>query len=322
MQRKHSGFTLIELLVVLSVIAILVALLLPAVQAAREAARRIQCVNNLKQIGLALHSYHDALGSLPVTSVRYQGDPSCIGCGYGALYTFRTLILPQLEQGQLYNAINFSYLFSPSGLGDLLGVPVNSTVASSTVAVYVCPSDRDSPPEIGAYGAGHLPVPIPGSNYVASAGTAIALGNTWGGFPCSVAAANDGAMFEFHAVRWNEVLDGLSNTLLIGEYGSGSSCPREDWFADWAEGVQRVASIGINRALPSPYPPSQCVPLQEQNPPQCGPQSDCGFGSYHPSGANFLFCDGSVRFLKSTTDLSVLFAMGTRAGGEVISISD
>jgi type II secretory pathway pseudopilin PulG len=100
-------------LVVIAIIGVLIALLLPAAQAAREAARRAQRTNNLKQLGLALQSYQAQLGSFPVTSVRYLGDPTCIGCGYGALYTYRTLMLPQIEQGPLCNAINFSYLYSP-----------------------------------------------------------------------------------------------------------------------------------------------------------------------------------------------------------------
>jgi prepilin-type N-terminal cleavage/methylation domain-containing protein/prepilin-type processing-associated H-X9-DG protein len=323
MRLTQRGFTLIELLVVITIIGVLIALLLPAVQAAREAARRIQCVNNLKQLGLALTAYHDQLGSLPVSSVVHQGDPTCINCCYGALYSYRSLILPQIEQGAAYNAINFSYLYSPNGLGDRSGVPVNSTVASLEIAVYACPSDRDSPPAIGAYGAGRSSVAIPGSNYVASAGITIALGNTWGGRPCTVAAANEGAMYEFHAVRWNEIVDGLSSTLLLGECGSGSNWPRVDWFASCgAECVQRVASIGINRALLSPFPPSPCVALPTQNPPQSGPQSEFGFGSYHSSGANFLYCDGSVHFLKDAADTRVLSALSTRAGGEVISSTD
>ena len=180
-RSRAVGFTLIELLIVIAIIAVLIALLLPAVQAAREAARRIQCTNNLKQMALALHSYQDQLGSFPVNSVRYLGDPTCIGCGYGALYTFRTLMLAQLEQGSLYNAVNFTYLYSPYGFGDVAAVPVNTTVAGTLVNVFVCPSDRMGVLGVTDYGAGRTGVIVPDSNYVASAGTKIALGNTWGG---------------------------------------------------------------------------------------------------------------------------------------------
>src|SRR4051812_3488985 len=119
MRTRRAAFTLIELLVVIAIITVLIGLLLPAVQAAREAARRAQCANNLKQMALALHSYQDQLGSFPTSSIRFVGDPTCIACQYGALYSFRTLILPQLEQLPLYNAINFSYRYSPTGQRDI-----------------------------------------------------------------------------------------------------------------------------------------------------------------------------------------------------------
>src|SRR4051812_358014 len=101
MRTRRTGFTLIELLVVIAIIAVLIALLAPAVQSTREAARRTQCVNNLKQIALALHSYHDQLGSYPTSSIRDVGDPTCIACSYGALFSFRTLMLSQVEQAPL-----------------------------------------------------------------------------------------------------------------------------------------------------------------------------------------------------------------------------
>ena len=321
MRRRHSGFTLIELLVVIAIIAVLIGLLLPAVQAAREAARRIECVNNLKQLGLALTAYQDQLGSYPVTSVRYQGDPTCIGCGYGALYTFRTLILPQIEQVPLFNATNFSYLYSPYGTGDISGVPVNSTVAASSISIYACPSDRMASASRVGYGAGNSGVMVPDANYLASAGNTIVQGNNWGGTSPSVSGATEGAMYEFRAVRIREVTDGLSNTLLLGESGRGSAgIGQADWFAGWSDSVQRLACVGINRPYAN-LPFASLVP-DYLNVPQFGPQSYLGFGSYHPGGANFVFCDGSVRFLKSTTDRGVLSALGTRARGEVVSASD
>jgi prepilin-type processing-associated H-X9-DG protein len=312
---------LIELLVVIAIIAVLIALLLPAVQAAREAARRIQCVNNLKQMSLALHSYQDQLRSFPVNSVRFFGDPTCIGCGYGALYTFRALMLPQLEQSPLYNSINFTYIYSPYGFGDVAAVPVNTTAAGTLVGVFVCPSDPMGTEGATGYGAGRTGVVVPDSNYVASSGTRIVLGNTWGSAGPST-AGDDGAMVEFHAVKLVEIRDGTSNTLLLGEFGRGpGNIGMGNWFVAWDASVQRIALAGINRAYTAPLPFAERMNPPAQ-PPLQGPQSYMGFGSYHPGGANFAFCDGSVRFIKESTDLRVLAALGTRAGGEAVSASD
>jgi prepilin-type N-terminal cleavage/methylation domain-containing protein/prepilin-type processing-associated H-X9-DG protein len=322
MRTGKYGFTLIELLVVIAIIGVLIGLLLPAVQSAREAARRIQCTNNLKQIGLALHSYQDQLGSFPVTTVRFLGDPTCFGCGYGALYTFRTLMLPQLEQGSLYNSINFSYLYSPYGFGDTARYPLNTTVAATLVSVFTCPSDRMGLPGAAGYGASGTNTVIPDANYMASAGTKIVLGNTWGGAGPCADGADDGAMYEFRAVKLKELTDGTSNTFLLGEFGRGSlSIGNGNWFAAWGDGVQRLACVGINRAYTAPLPFADRMSASGQ-PPQQGPQTGLGFGSYHPGGANFAFADGSVKFVKETTDLRVLSGLGTRAGGEVVSASD
>jgi prepilin-type processing-associated H-X9-DG protein len=313
---------LIELLVVIAIIAVLIALLLPAVQAAREAARRIQCTNNLKQMALALHSYQDQLASFPVTSVRLWGDPTCIGCGYGALYTFRTLMLPQLEQGSLYSAINFSYLYSPHGFGDTTRYPANTTAAGTLVSVFTCPSDRMGILGASGYGASGTNTVIPDANYMASAGTKLVLGNNWGAAGPCADGADDGAMYEFRAVKLKELTDGTANTLLLGEFGRGSlSIGNGDWFAAWGDGVQRLSSVGINREYAAPLPFADRM-SQSGQPPQQGPQTGLGFGSYHPGGANFAFADGSVKFLKETTDLRVLADLGTRAGGEVVSASD
>jgi prepilin-type processing-associated H-X9-DG protein len=129
-------------------------------------------------------------------------------------------------------------------------------------------------------------------------------------------------MFEFRAVKLKEITDGTSNTLLLGEFGRGPlSIGNGDWFAAWGDGVQRLSCVGINRAYSAPLPYADRMSLSGQ-PPQQGPQTGLGFGSYHPGGVNFAFADGSVRFVKETTNLRVMSALGTRAGGEVVSASD
>jgi prepilin-type N-terminal cleavage/methylation domain-containing protein/prepilin-type processing-associated H-X9-DG protein len=311
---RRMAFTLIELLVVIAIIGILIALLLPAVQAAREAARRTQCTNNLKQLGLALTSYHDTLGSYPPTTIRHKADPFCDACGYGAMYTFRVMVLPYLEQKNLFDAINFSYEYSPFGQGDTRGIPVNATVAGTLVNGYVCPSDGPRfAPTGGAFGTGNSQVKLPYTNYLASAGVTLKPACVYSGCPCSVANASEGAMFSFGAVRNSEILDGLSNTLLVGEVaGDGLG-----WFVGWDRAVQRVARTGLNRAWTNPE--GNCPISTAENPPYLGPQSTLSFGSWHPGGANFLLCDGSVKFFKDSTNPIVLGSLSTRAGNEIVS---
>src|SRR5436309_1810563 len=143
MLQRHRGFTLIELLVVIAIIAVLIALLLPAVQAAREAARRMQCVNNMKQLGLALHNYHD-LHNVIVTARIYDPVKQCPGGNVlsGCQDTpWFCLMLPQYEQVPLYNAFNFT--IGSSGPGNI-GLAANSTVTATKIALFQCPSDRDS----------------------------------------------------------------------------------------------------------------------------------------------------------------------------------
>jgi prepilin-type processing-associated H-X9-DG protein len=228
------------------------------------------------------------------------------------------MILPQLEQSSLFNAINFSYEYSPWGTGDVHAIPVNTTAVAISLLVYVCPTDGLNywdGARSAAYGGGNTGIKIPLSNYVASAGVTIRAGSVWPGTACDVADAVEGSMYEYDAVRIPQIRDGLSNTLMAGEIGNGVS-----WLVACVDLVQRVASAGINRAWPTQ--PGGCPTPAEDNPPLSGPQSSLGFGSYHPGGANFAFADGSVKFLKSTTDLRVLSALATRAGGEAVSASD
>ena len=211
------------------------------------------------------------------------------------------MILPQMEQSPLFNAINFSYQYSPWGTGDVFGVPVNSTVAAVALSAYVCRRTASNTPKAADTGRefqhqysllqlrGHAGVTVqPGCLYPACT--------------CNVVDAMEGAMYSFGAVKMAGFTDGLSNTLLLGEVAGAGL----DWFAAWMYGVQRVASAGINR--PWLNAPGMCLLDPDQNVPQSGRQSVLGFGSYHPGGANFAFGDGSVKFLKDTTDLRVLSA--------------
>ena len=141
---RRPGFTLIELLVVIAIISVLIALLLPAVQSAREAARRIQCTNNMKQIGLALHNYQDAFGSFPLGGIEAR-----FGASWGEMLnatriSWRALVLPFLEQGNLYNSVNFLFAVGISNSGTQYGVQpgfIQTTALSTVVTSYICPSD-------------------------------------------------------------------------------------------------------------------------------------------------------------------------------------
>ena len=319
--NRRRGFTLIELLVVIAIIAVLIALLLPAVQAAREAARRAQCVNNLKQMGLALHNYHDAVGAFPMSYVAYQ--PFRDGASDTAPgWAWSTMILPQLEQSPLYNAAN---IILP------VEATANTTMARSSLNAYLCPSD-----------------PIPGGPFSVSnaGGTALATVS-----PTSYAACvgndaadsttglnNDGigngVMFRNSRIRIADITDGTSQTILVGE--RAWSINNGTWTGVVTNGVIRrgpsnpCPATGAAYYLAATLVQAHCNVLNTITDPDGGLDD---YSSRHPGGANMLFGDGSVRFLKSVLanngtnpDGSTIYspaslilqALGTRAGGEVL----
>ncbi len=195
--RPKTGFTLIELLVVLAVVGLLIALLLPAVQAAREAARRIGCQNNLKQIGVALHAYHASLGTLPPAyATKYLG-PQIYGRELGDGWAWGSMVLPWLEQNALHAAINYETPIVDEG---------NHTVRSTRLAVFLCPSS----PDFGATSY-HYPKPLPElpadlapSQYVACAGQ-------------GSSGRGEGAFGTNSAIPFHAITDGTAQTLMIGE---------------------------------------------------------------------------------------------------------
>ena len=293
--RRPTGFTLIELLVVIAIIAVLISLLLPAVQQARESARRTQCRNNLKQIGLALHNYESTIGVLPPSTTSqidfgvWSGTPTAYH-----LHAWPTFLLPYLDQAPLYNQVNF--------LDSALSI-TNQAPARVRIPAYRCPSytggdySRDS-----LYTKTYSFYAI--RNYVALGGGNV--GALW--------QTPDGAICPRCKVRITDLTDGSSNTLLIAE-------TREENASVWIDGG--VAAIAARRYLETNAPsyagadlPINYTPYYPAN----GQGIDALWGpsSQHTGGAHHLAGDGSVRFLSQNINADLYQALVTRSGGETI----
>ncbi len=341
--RRSRGFTLIELLVVIAIIAVLIALLLPAVQAAREAARRAQCVNNLKQIGIALHNYHDVVGRLP------DGH---FGTGWND-WSASVMLLPYMEQTQLYNAINFN---SQAGSAAAPGWPPNTTIFAINLNVLNCPSDTDRLTN----GLGH-------QSYCGNAGTAPEAF-----FDNNGHGAANGLFFStnnnLQPVGFRDITDGLSNTAAYSEKvkGIGDQVAVPDPLVP----TSTIVSVGINSGPtangswqdvdPTDYytrcrasgPGTPGVQLATNGaisqgewwwdghpetglynhvmPPNLWSCDDSNnvwvndgaaatASSRHSGGTNVCMADGSVRFVKQSVAVQVWWGLGTRAGKEVLS---
>jgi len=313
------GFTLIELLVATLILAVLIALLLPAVQAAREAARRVQCQNNLKQVGLALHGYHDAWLSFPPA---YLTRPST-GLELGPGWAWGALILPHLDQRPLYDAANFDFSYgdpnSPDDAG-LGGLFANATARRAVVSVFLCPSGggSDGPLDLGA-GSGS--VDGTAGQYVSSAGWIDSSRPPIRG---------TGVLYPNSRVSLADIGDGAGATLMAGERS------RDLADATWS-GVFGSRAEPIPLCTKKGRPVRSCVAMMFLLMGRSGPAADVvsgsvpggqapnaqgagadGFASRHPGGCQFLLADGSVRFIKESVAPPVFRALASRAGGEVI----
>jgi prepilin-type N-terminal cleavage/methylation domain-containing protein/prepilin-type processing-associated H-X9-DG protein len=321
--QPRYGFTLIELLVVISIIGVLIALLLPAVQAAREAARRVQCVNNLKQVGLALHNYHDALGAFPMgyaARVKFVDGATDAAPGWG----WATMILPQLEQGPVFNAVNFSLAVE---------APQNSTVIRTSLTVYVCPSDVTNGPFQVLDGStpGNPLATMTPSSYAASVGNDLTDATTG----LNNDGVGNGVMFRNSGIRLAGITDGSSQTVMVGERAWSNA--KGVWAGVVTNGTVRRGALNRCPLTGAPFYPAATLVQAHGHLLNTDTDEDGGlddFSSRHPGGANFVFADGSVRFLKtvlrdsgttasgdtiySPTSL-VLQALTTRNGGEVVS---
>jgi prepilin-type N-terminal cleavage/methylation domain-containing protein/prepilin-type processing-associated H-X9-DG protein len=284
-RSDRHGFTLIELLVVIAIIGILIALLLPAVQKIREAAARIQCQNNLKQIGLGLHNFHDSYQRFPSGIMVPIGSgsgavlpSSCPRCAQppipGKWGSWLTWILPYVEQQNLYNELNLN--------GREYGYSLGPTAPGATVVrTYICPSDYVPKPTI-QYGTYYFGV----NSYFGNAGT-----KAW---PVSSASLN-GVLYYNSSVKITDITDGTSNTLLAGERYSKDPIVADADLSDWRGWAWTNYNSGGDH-------------LGDTNWPINSPASAIGvnarknnFGSGHLGGANFVLCDGSVRFISTTS---------------------
>jgi prepilin-type N-terminal cleavage/methylation domain-containing protein/prepilin-type processing-associated H-X9-DG protein len=323
MHPHRRGFTLIELLVVIAIIAVLIALLLPAVQAAREAARRAQCVNNLKQLGIAMHNYHDSLGSFPIGLMGFR-SPTAVANGNkypnGSLAsnnrrTWAWLILPFIEQGTLANAINYS-------------LPYNNHAQDTAVriipATFLCPSD----PNMGFVDVGTYPVRK--VNYMVNWGNTHYFQDSQNNPFVGPFVANDtvyflGAPFGIdNSYGIQTITDGTSNTLLMSEVKVGlpngtSQDHRGDVFNDDYNGAMFNGYTPPNVKF-SDYASGGCQYPNQTNPPCVSKTPTFNAArSYHPGGVNALIADGSVKFTKDSIGPPVWRALSTTRGGEVIS---
>jgi prepilin-type N-terminal cleavage/methylation domain-containing protein/prepilin-type processing-associated H-X9-DG protein len=367
---SRRGFTLIELLVVIAIIAVLISLLLPAVQSAREAARRIQCTNNLKQLGLAFANYESTNSIYPLGAMVLCSGPSTSGWGNSIAnngVSWVALCLPYFEQSTVFGAINFSRSIAA---GDSNATAFFATAWYTRLSVLSCPSDADqegfrnfgSNNGDGQDISANPPLPPNGgttplvavSDYGVSFGDNYCIGGLnqgvffptetpytlwpnppgyprigWPGYQGTYADINAAlppvaapgvlrGMFDVNngqTVRLSSVTDGTSNTIAAGETLPAQRADNNVW--EWNSG-------GYGTTVPINYPSPQSCTLPGNNWGSNNWSSRCaytntGFKSHHPGGANFVFVDGSVRFLKQTIAMPTYCALGSRNAGEVIS---
>ena len=326
---------MIELLVVIAIIAVLIALLLPAVQAAREAARRTRCINNLKQIGLGVANYESALGCLVSGYISastpyallgvsgYNPDPASgdNGPGWGWL----ALLLAQVEQAPLSNAINFNL---PTWVLD------NSTAASTSLNVFLCPSANNPDLACLLVDANRAPLPVANPRF-SRANYQYNMGWNDSGIPPSVSPddpirGSNGPIYRNSHVPYAAVLDGLSNTVVACEktpFLADSTwvgiIPGARHFAAGAFASAGTGGLGVNYDYPCALLASHSGPSLYESPSVIHPpNSPLGhtdeFYSLHPGGANTLMGDGSVRFIKQTINPATWQSLSSRSGGEII----
>ncbi|WP_437186326.1 DUF1559 domain-containing protein [Planctomicrobium sp. SH668] len=312
-RKSNSGFTLIELLVVIAIIAVLIALLLPAVQQAREAARRTECRNKMKQLGLAIHNYHDVASTFPI-NFEVAGDFSATSRGRSWL----TGILPYIDQSPLYNTIQFNEPMAPAATSPLpTPYSANTLAAMTIIPAFLCPTDS-------TYESGKLPwrANLTQDAFAVNSYKAVA-GSNWGWGPFIHSSplgrgANDANGLDVGngwmcrnnrtngplVTRMRDIVDGTSNTLFVGEALPGK-CTHTSWY--FFNHTTATAGVPLNHYV-------KAVPAID---PNDWPQN-YAFASQHVGGGNFLMGDGAVRFVSENVDLATYRNAATINGNEVL----
>lgn len=283
MSSRRTGFTLIELLVVIAIIGILVSLLMPAVQAAREAARRAKCSNNLHQIGIALHLHHETNGKFPAGWLGYQ-DPvtkqNPLPSGPPG-WAWGVGILPYMEQGPLYRQVD---------LQASVTAPQHESVRRALIATFRCPSDPgENRSQLGGF-------EVSTSNYVGVFGSND-IHAAWSAASSGGQCTGNGILYHNRQHRFRDILDGQSKTFIVGERAT-----KNDYYSTW---------VGV---FPSAaHAPARVVGVAS-TPPNADDDHPHNFSSNHSTGTNFLLADGSVHWVSDTINQAVYQALCTRAG--------
>lgn len=322
MSNRRSGFTLVELLVAIAIMAIMIALLLPAIQQAREAARRAQCKNNLKQLGLALHNYHDAYLVFP------PGETNTKDIGYGtAGHAWQGFVLPYLDQTAVYSRLNWSlpgWIWPPV----VETVDPNHTMAVNTVlSVYLCPSSTQSAKvNIMPGSPAHPPNHLGNCEYVGIAGSDLNPRTGW------TNASNRGAFFLNSRTSVRDFTDGTANTMLVGEFSGVAKCQAlnagggtSNSSLSWDMGNQCGNCLGGEMtwaAKTVAFPPNGAYFWNDADAQRCPPVesvvSRAALKSNHKGGIHITLTDGSVRFLSENIDLVTYKNLADRADGNPV----
>lgn len=315
--RPH-GFTLIELLVVIAIIAVLIALLLPAVQQAREAARRTQCKNNIKQLGLGLHNYHDTMSVFPIGSMSNNWGAGFSAPNQGAAEaTWAIYIFPYIDQAPLYNMLAGTF----NGAVPLNNIPESSQAfndaTNGNIPVFGCPSDPYSGKSTANWGLGNDSNDGLCINYAACSGTNVFNSTTF-----KDPSQMNGMFYSLSSTRMRDVTDGTSNTIMIAEHLQAP----EGSIRDWHGRMYRGSWHGTTVSTANPPNTSvadlmiRCNPIANYLPCTTGGTTTVSMyaRSMHTGGVHVGMADGQVRFVSNNISTQIFQGLGTRSVGETI----